>query len=112
MVVRCGAGAGLGGAPAEDGPAGRGASAGSAAGESVSADLGAEPGGADVDPARASQKQVQARTRTKNQLQAMALSHGVQKKHKLWSQAGRAELEQLPLLPYASERRKRLLAGA
>jgi len=54
-------------------------------------------------------KQVQARTRTKNQLQAMALSHGVQKKHKLWTQAGRPELEQLPLLPYASERRRRLL---
>lgn len=56
-------------------------------------------------------KQVQARTRTKNQLQAMALSHGVQKKYKLWTQAGRAELEQLPLLPYAAERRKKLLAG-
>src|SRR6478752_8514798 len=55
-------------------------------------------------------KQVQARTRTKNQLQAMALSHGVQKKYKLWTQAGRAELEQLPLLPYAAERRKKLLA--
>src|SRR3979411_347111 len=54
-------------------------------------------------------KQVQARTRTKNQLQAMALSHGVQKRQKLWSEAGRAELEQLPLLPYAAERRKRLL---
>ena len=54
-------------------------------------------------------KQVQARTRTKNQLQAMALSHGVQKKRKLWSKAGRTELEQLPLLPYAAERRKRLL---
>src|SRR5271165_6740969 len=54
-------------------------------------------------------KQVQERTRTKNQLQAMALSHGVQKKHKLWSQAGREELEQLPLLPYAAERRKKLL---
>jgi transposase len=54
-------------------------------------------------------KQVQARTRTKNQLQAMALSCGVQKKRKLWSQAGRAELEQLPLLPYAAQRRKRLL---
>lgn len=54
-------------------------------------------------------KQVQARTRTKNQLQAMALSQGVQKKHKLWGQAGRAELEQLPLLPYAAQRRKRLL---
>ncbi len=54
-------------------------------------------------------KQVQARTRTKNQLQAMALSQGVQKKYKLWTKAGRAELERLPLLPYAAERRKRLL---
>ena len=54
-------------------------------------------------------KQVQARTRTKNQLQAMALSCGVQKKRKLWTKAGRAELEQLPLLPYAAQRRKRLL---
>lgn len=55
-------------------------------------------------------KQVQARTRSKNQLQAMALSHGVQKKRKLWTKVGRAELEQLPLLPYAAERRKKLLA--
>jgi transposase len=54
-------------------------------------------------------KQVQARTRTKNQLQAMALSHGVQKKRKLWTKAGRAELEQLPLLAYAAQRRKKLL---
>ncbi len=56
-------------------------------------------------------KQVQARTRTKNQLQAMALSHGVQKKHKLWTKAGRIELEQVPLLPYAAERRQKLLAA-
>ena len=54
-------------------------------------------------------KQVQARTRTKNQLQAMALSCGMQKKWKLWTKAGRMELEQLALLPYAAERRKRLL---
>jgi transposase len=54
-------------------------------------------------------KQVQARTRSKNQLQAMALSHGVQKKYKLWTQTGRAELEQLPLLPYAAQRRQKLL---
>ena len=54
-------------------------------------------------------KQVQARTRSKNQLQAMALSHGVQKKYKLWTKAGRAELEGLPLLPYAAQRRQRLL---
>ena len=54
-------------------------------------------------------KQVQARTRIKNQLQAMALSQGVQKKRKLWTAAGRAELEKLELLPYAAERRKQLL---
>jgi transposase len=54
-------------------------------------------------------KQVQTRTRTKNQLQAMALSQGVQKKRKLWTKAGRAALEQSPLLPYAAQRRKRLL---
>jgi transposase len=54
-------------------------------------------------------KQVQARTRIKNQLQALALSQGVQKKRQLWTQAGRAELEKLPLLIYAAERRKRLL---
>jgi len=56
-----------------------------------------------------SHKQVQARTRTKNQLQAMALSQGVQKKYKLWTKAGREELEQLPLLAYAAQRRKQLL---
>ena len=55
-------------------------------------------------------KQVQARTRIKNQLQALALSQGMQKQRKLWTQAGRVELEQLQLLPYAGVRRERLLA--
>jgi transposase len=55
-------------------------------------------------------KQVQARTRIKNQLQAMALSQGVQKKGKLWSRGGREELEKLELLPYAARRREQLLA--
>ena len=54
-------------------------------------------------------KQVQARTRVKNQLQAMALSQGVQKRRKLWAAAGRAELEQLSMLPYAAQRRQQLL---
>ena len=54
-------------------------------------------------------KQVQARTQIKNQLQAMALSQGVQKKRKLWSAGGRQELEKLELLPYAAARRQRLL---
>jgi transposase len=56
-------------------------------------------------------KQVQARTRVRNQLQAMALSQGVQKRHRLWTEAGRAELEKLELLPYAAERRTQLLAA-
>jgi len=55
-------------------------------------------------------KQVQTRTRIKNQLQGLALSQGMQKKWKLWTAAGRAELEKLELLPYAAERRKQLLA--
>src|SRR5438445_476492 len=38
-------------------------------------------------------KQVEARSRTKNQLHALAMSQGVQKKWKLWTAAGRAELE-------------------
>jgi transposase len=54
-------------------------------------------------------KQVQARTRVKNQLQALALSQGMQKKRKLWNTEGRAELEKLELLPYAAVRRERLL---
>ena len=54
-------------------------------------------------------KQVQARTRTKNQLHALALGQGVQRKRKLWTEVGRAELEKLELLPYAAIRRKKLL---
>src|SRR5439155_4670301 len=54
-------------------------------------------------------KQVQARTRTKNQLHALALSQRVQRKRKLWTEVGRAELEKLELLPYAAIRRQRLL---
>ena len=53
---------------------------------------------------------MQARTRTKNQLHALALSQGVQRKWKLWNAEGRAELEKLELLPYAAVRRERLLA--
>ena len=55
-------------------------------------------------------QQVRARTRVKNQLQAMALGQGVQKKRKLWSAAGRAELEKLELLPHAAARRQQLLS--
>jgi len=56
-------------------------------------------------------QQIQARTRIKNRLQALMLSHGVQKKRRLWTAGGRAELEKLELLPYAAMRRERLLAA-
>src|SRR2546421_2693843 len=52
-------------------------------------------------------KQVQARTRTKNQLQAMALSQGVQKKYRLWTKAGRGGVEENPFLPDRAPPRKR-----
>src|ERR1700730_1291929 len=54
-------------------------------------------------------KLVRMRTQVKNQLQALALNQGVQRKKKLWSAAGRKQLELLPLLPWASRRRAELL---
>ncbi len=54
-------------------------------------------------------KRVQARTRSKNQLQALALGQGLRKQRKLWTAAGRAEMEKLEMLPYAAERRRQLL---
>ncbi len=54
-------------------------------------------------------KQVVARTQIKNQLHALALSQGLRRQRKLWTQAGRAELEKLELLPYAGKRRNQLL---
>jgi transposase len=52
---------------------------------------------------------VQMRTRVKNQLQALALNEGVQRKHRLWSKQGRAQLQSLTLAPWASQRRQDLL---
>jgi len=54
-------------------------------------------------------KLVGVRTQVKNQLQALALNQGVQRKRKLWSAAGRKQLESLPLLPWAGRRREELL---
>jgi transposase len=54
-------------------------------------------------------KLVRTRTAVKNQLHYLAISQGVCRKHKLWTTKGRAELEGLRLLPWASERRKELL---
>jgi len=52
---------------------------------------------------------VQMRTRIMNQLQALAMNEGRRWKTKLWSEQGRAELEKLPLAPWASRRRQELL---
>lgn len=54
-------------------------------------------------------KLVRVRTQVKNQLQALALNQGVQRKWKLWTVAGRKQMESLPLLPWASRRRTDLL---
>jgi transposase len=51
----------------------------------------------------------QMRTRIRNQLQALAMNEGRRRKTKLWSEQGRAELEELALAPWASRRRQELL---
>jgi transposase len=52
---------------------------------------------------------VQMRTRIMNQLQAIAMNEGVRRKAGLWSKRGRAQLESLPLAPWARRRRQDLL---
>ena len=42
-------------------------------------------------------KLVRVRTQVKNQLHALALNQGMQKKRQLWTEQGRAQLEALPL---------------
>ena len=54
-------------------------------------------------------KLVEIRTRVKNGLQHLALNQGVQRKRKLWSQAGQQVLCELSLAPWASRRRQDLL---
>jgi transposase len=53
---------------------------------------------------------VQMRTRVKNQLHAIALNEGVQRKSRLWSKAGRAQLESFAVAPWTARRRHDLLA--
>jgi transposase len=55
------------------------------------------------------QKQVEIRTRVKNGLQHLAMNRGLQKKRKLWSVQGRANLEKLSLQGWAARRREDLL---
>lgn len=54
-------------------------------------------------------KLVRMRTQVKNQLQALALNQGLQRQWKLWTAAGRQQLQSLALLPWADRRRSELL---
>ncbi len=54
-------------------------------------------------------KLVEIRSRVKNELQHLSMNKGVQRKHKLWSQAGQQMLRELPLRPWAACRREDLL---
>src|SRR5437870_11758184 len=46
-------------------------------------------------------KLVMIRARVKNELQPLCLNQGVQRKRKLWSQAGQQGLREMPLQPWA-----------
>ena len=52
---------------------------------------------------------VRSRTQVKNQLQALALNQGVQKKRQLWTAAGREQLQKLVLDPHTGARRDECL---
>src|SRR6202047_3242518 len=55
-------------------------------------------------------KLVEIRSRVKNELQHLSLNKGMQRKGKLWSQAGQKLLCELPLKPWAACRREDLLS--
>ena len=52
---------------------------------------------------------VRLRSRVQHTLQSMALNHGLRRGHSLWNRAGQHALREVPLAPYASERRAALL---
>src|SRR6202162_5695800 len=54
-------------------------------------------------------KLVEIRSRVKNELQHLSLNKGMQRKAKLWSQAGQKLLRELPFKPWAACRREDLL---
>jgi transposase len=53
-------------------------------------------------------KLVRLRAQAKNGLQHLALNQGLQRKRRLWSEAGQKMLRELPLKPWASRRREDL----
>jgi transposase len=54
-------------------------------------------------------KLVEIRSRVKNELQQLSMYRGVQRKHRLWSEAGQQILREFRLKPWASCRREDLL---
>ena len=54
-------------------------------------------------------KLVRMRAQVKNELQHLAMNRGVQKKRRLWSEAGQKALRELALKPWADRRREDLL---
>jgi transposase len=54
-------------------------------------------------------KLVCLRTSVRNQLQALAMGQGINRKKKLWSDSGRSQLEALALDPWARRKRQELL---
>ena len=54
-------------------------------------------------------KLVEIRSRVKNGLQPLSLNKGMQRKAKLWSEAGQKLLRELPLKPWAACQREDLL---
>ena len=55
-------------------------------------------------------KLVRLRAQAKNGLQHLAMNQGLQKKRRLWSEAGQKLLRALPLTPWASRRREDLFS--
>src|SRR3989442_2541687 len=53
-------------------------------------------------------KLVRIRAQVKTELQHLAMNQGITKKRRLWSKAGEKVLRELPLAPWASQRRKDL----
>lgn len=53
-------------------------------------------------------KLVRLRAQVKNELQHLAMNQGLQKKRRLWSQAGQRRLQELSLRPWAGRRRQDL----
>ncbi|MGA8305232.1 MAG: transposase [Candidatus Acidiferrales bacterium] len=108
MGGRCGPDSGCGGAQAEERRAGCNPSAKAAERGPLSEDLDAYGGGAGLAATGIASREAGADENEGDEPTA-CYRHGLCRKKKLWSKAGRQELEALALEPLASRRRKELL---